>query len=211
MNRNNSKTVNCAIYICVALAVIGVPACEKKKEPAAATAGSTPAEAGSEQIELGASKEVPGAKGENKEEGSQVAPPASVDPEGKGTAPEAEETPGNEDKTKPTTLNKATAAVDEFVPLLSKMLREMKTVGEDPEKMAQIRAGFSPDIERVRSRCEAILPHLTEEERGALQQHGIGVLESIAEDFVGLPAEAVIPIADEIFKAIGTETQHEFE
>ena len=55
---------------------------------------------------------------------------------------------------------------------------------------------------------------LTDENRIAILKHCrkvFGLAAEVPEDFVGLPAEAVVPIVDVLFRMVGVETQHQFD
>jgi len=123
-----------------------------------------------------------------------------AEPEGEGAAEEPS-----------SALKQAADATRELGGLMSKMLREMKPHEADTAKLIAIQERYRPAIAEVFKRGEAQMKKLTEGERVLLQQHGIAMLQELSEDFVGLPAEVVVPIADELLSLVGVETEHQFD
>jgi len=108
-------------------------------------------------------------------------------------------------------LEHAANVTRELGGLMSKMLQEMRPHEEDVGKMAEVQARYRPAIDEALKRGQAHVDKLTEGEKILLQQHGIAMLQELSEDFVGLPAEVVVPVADELLGLVGVETEHQFD
>ena len=198
------KSFRTALLLASLLLLLGILGCKKDPEPESHPSAAQEAKPAVEK------KQVPA---ETKEplidEAPAVAEPVVEAPE----APPLElGEPTLEEEVEPSgALEHAANVTRELGGVMSKMLQEMKPHQEDRGKMAEVQARYRPAIDEALKRGQAHVDKLTEGEKVLLQQHGIAMLQELSEDFVGLPAEVVVPVADELLGLVGVETEHQFD